>query len=112
MNKKRAIICLLIAGGLFLVGCSTNSLSSPFPDPYDAGQGHTQIAFTDLPAVCTIEIYTLSGDLVKSISETDGDGLTSWDLTNNAGEAIDSGIYNYVVKSADSNQQGKLVVTK
>ena len=88
----------------------TNSYS--FPNPYKPSDGHTTITFTNLAAQCTIRIFSLSGELVKTISESDGDGQNSWDVTNEGGEALHSGLYLYVISSTDDVKKGKLVVIR
>ena len=114
--KKVAVISYLlvtlILGG-FMAGCSTSSFdNSPFPDPYIYGEGDQEIVFIDLPAVCTIEIKTVSGDLIKTIIENDGDGEAIWDVTNEDGEKVGSGVYLYVIKSAEGERSGKIIITK
>lgn len=58
-----------------------------------------RINFLNLPGICTIRIYTESGDLVKVIEHTDGSGDEAWgDLPNEqqatrSGQRIVSGIY-------------------
>lgn len=108
------LVLAVAAAGMLLAGCSTTSTtsSSPFPDPYSVSQGHTTITFVDLPAVCTIEVYSLAGRKVRSITETDGDGESTWDVKNDAGESLVSGIYTYIIKSANDEQKGKVIITK
>jgi len=105
------LLIALILGGL-MSGCSTSFDNSPFPDPYIYGEGDQEIVFIDLPAACTIEIKTMSGDLIKTILENDGDGQASWDVTNEDGEKVGSGIYLYVIKSAEEERSGKIMITK
>ena len=76
------------------------------PNPFNIGAKNLQfigepdkIMFFDIPGVCTIKIYSESGDLVKTIEHTDGSGDESWGVlleehsTTNAGQVIVSGIY-------------------
>jgi hypothetical protein len=83
-----------------------------FPNPFKPSSGHTTVTFTNLASQCTIKIFTLSGDLVKTIQETDGDGQNTWDVKNDAGEALTSGLYLYLIKSSDDAKMGKLVIIK
>ncbi|MCH7977138.1 MAG: hypothetical protein IIC18_11395, partial [Bacteroidetes bacterium] len=39
------------------------------------------------------EVYALDGAHVRSLEEFDGDGGTPWDLTDDNGEQVPSGIY-------------------
>ncbi len=63
-----------------------------------------RVTFTNLPAAAnTIKIYTVSGDLVQTISHdgTTGTGHVSWNLMSRNGQEIVSGIYLYAVESDD-----------
>jgi flagellar hook assembly protein FlgD len=106
-------IILSLAGLLLAAGCAEKLKSNyVFPDPYLSGTGTAQITFTDLPASCTIDIYTLNGDPVRTITESDGDGQAVWDLKNGGGEQMASGIYKYVIKTGSDEKKGKLVITR
>lgn len=118
-----------------------------FPNPYkveaqwDAGavvRDH-YLWFANLPERCTIRIYTLAGDLVKSFAfdgaTYDGSSarglfnpgaeaalgapalsgsLFAWDMITDHGQAAASGLYLYAVEDAASGdvQRGKFLVLK
>ena len=77
-----------------------------------------RVTFTNLPqAVNTIQIYTVSGDLVQTISHSglDGSGHVSWNLMSRNGQEIVSGVYLYSVQSDNSSFEdfvGKFVVVR
>ena len=77
-----------------------------------------RVNFANLPeAHNTIEIFTVSGDLVETIEHdgTTGFGEASWNLISRNGQEIVSGIYLYVVQSDDSGFDdfiGKFVVVR
>ncbi|MCP4292123.1 MAG: hypothetical protein GY780_09865 [bacterium] len=77
-----------------------------------------RVTFTNLPAaVNTIEIFTVSGDLVQTIDHdgTDGEGHISWNLMSRNGQEIVSGVYLYTVHSNDGAFDdfiGKFVVVR
>jgi hypothetical protein len=101
------------------------------PNPYivfDAWEKTTEqryVKFTHLPNECTIRIYTLAGDLVKTIHHQDTHtqpldqgGTENWDFTNEspgadptrvAGQLVASGVYVYHVESPVGEATGKLV---
>ncbi len=83
-----------------------------FPNPFKPSSGHTIITFTNLAAQCTIRVYSVSGELVKTIQETDGDGQKTWDVKNESGEGLRSGLYLYVISSSADTKKGKLVVIR
>jgi hypothetical protein len=95
------------------------------PNPYRAGSvfdnpgGEVEIGrkiwFLNLPPRARIKIYTVSGDLVRTLEHHDPvDGKLPWDVLSDYGRAIASGLYVYVVENLDSGeiQRGKLVIIK
>jgi len=76
-----------------------------------------QIHFGNLPRVCKIRIYTLSGDLVKMIDHYYPDGgpgsqEETWNIITRNTQITVSGIYIWHVKSDMGEQLGKLVIIK
>jgi hypothetical protein len=74
-----------------------------------------RIHFANLPRVCRISIYTLDGDLVISFDHNFPDGgprssHDTWDLITRNTQAPVSGLYYWVVESAERTQIGKLVI--
>jgi len=98
---------------------------SVVPNPYRGGsyfdtQGADpelgrKIWFVNLPPRCSVKIFTLSGDLVRTLEHDDpNDGKEPWDVLSDYGRAIATGLYIYVVENKDSGevQRGKLVIIK
>ena len=107
---------------------------SVYPNPYRIDGGYAKagyenrdrlksaartriINFANLPNVCTIRIYTVSGDLVSQIDHNDPDGSPmsqheSWNLISRNTQAVVTGIYLWHVQSAMGEQVGKLVIIK
>jgi len=102
-----------------------------FPNPYRLdgnyyphyeikdGNFDKRLRFINLPPKCTIRIYTLDGDLVRTLQhDQEGDDLNAtyhyWDLVSRNTQAVVSGIYLYTVedKETDEVQVGKFVVIK
>ncbi len=83
-----------------------------YPVPFKPGEGHTTITFTNLASECTIRVYTISGSLVASLNETDGDGQYSWNVKNSDGFDLVSGIYMYHIRSANDVKVGKIMVVR
>ncbi len=110
MNKLIILFCCL----LLVAGCSTSvsDPDKPFPNLYKPSEGDTQITFTDLSSTCAIEIYTLSGERVRTILENDGDGQAVWDVKNDSGNELSSGVYLYIISNAGGEKRGKIVLTK
>ena len=64
-----------------------------FPNPFRADQHAGRVVIAGLPRTAAIEVYALDGAHVRSLEEFDGDGGTPWDLTDDNGEQVPSGIY-------------------
>lgn len=88
------------------------SSAHAFPNPFKPSDGHTTVTFTDLGSVSTIKVFNLTGDLVKTIIETDGDGVATWNVKNEAGGDLASGLYYYVIRSGNDVKKGKLVIIR
>jgi hypothetical protein len=87
------------------------------PDPYfessmaENAPGKAYLEFTKLPDRCTIRIYTLTGDLVKTI-EHNGAGTEAWDLQSSNAERVASGVYLFHVDSPYGQRIGRFAVIK
>lgn len=80
--------------------------------------GYSRIAFHFIPAVCTIRIYTVDGDIVATVDhELNADGTAShsaeWYLVSDSDQYVVSGIYVYVVRTPDGQAEaGKLIIIR
>lgn len=105
-----------------------------YPNPYRVDGGYSQmgfenrgrmnwaereraIYFANLPNPCTISIYSLDGDLIRTIEHNEpassGNLSTSkWDLISRNMQATVSGLYYWVVESEYGNQIGKLMIIR
>ncbi len=107
----------MLANNPFVTGISeTNAFSSNFktyayPNPFE---NNVNIGyFLDAPSDVTIEVYSVFGELVKSIRNTvepAGSHEITWDGKNTAGSKLANGSYVYVVKSANKQCFGKLIL--
>jgi hypothetical protein len=61
-------------------------------------------------STATLKVYTLDGRLVKTITKNDNTDKMVWDLNNDKGSSIASGIYLYVITGNGGNKKGKLAV--
>jgi hypothetical protein len=71
-----------------------------------------KIYFMNLPSKCTVRVYTIAGDLVRTLEHNDVTfGALGWDLTGEAGVQVASGIYVYHVDAPDYGEKiGKFAV--
>lgn len=89
------------------------------PNPYVIGEGYSlpgesdKIQFVNIPNPCTIRIYTLRGDLVKTIKVEEGDGaIADWDQVTDFGQFVESGIYLFHVDSPVGSKVGKFAIVR
>ncbi|HVO33790.1 MAG TPA: T9SS type A sorting domain-containing protein, partial [Elusimicrobiota bacterium] len=94
-----------------LVAASTTG-ARVYPDPWRANQQpDIPITFDQMTTQGTLKIFTVSGHLVRSMPISNG--LARWDLTNDSGDKVGSGIYLYLVTSADDSQtRGKFAIIR
>jgi hypothetical protein len=70
-----------------------------FPNPYygvnseELNKYNRFVTFTHLPAKATIRIFNLAGILVKTINKDDAGQYQRWDLANESGLPVASGLY-------------------
>jgi hypothetical protein len=105
-----------------------------YPNPYRISDDYAQIGFenrdrtksseraraihfANLPAVCKIRIYTVSGDLVQEIDHYYPEGGPEsmhdiWNVISKNTQAVVTGIYIWEVSSKMGQQLGKLVIIK
>ena len=80
---------------------------------YDINAINEGIQFVNIPNPCTIRIYSMRADLVKTIDVNEGSGaIASWDLVTDYGQIAKSGIYLYHIDYKDGNKIGKFAVVK
>ena len=90
------------------------------PNPYiahysamvETGEGESILEFQKVPDKCTIRIYTLAGDLVKTIDHDDGSGTARWDLMSKDNIQVASGIYLFHVESSYGEHLGRFAVIR
>jgi len=90
------------------------------PNPYivrnawERSRDYSRIAFTHLPDKCTIRIYTLSGDLLRTLEHDSPalDGNENWDLLTKNNQKIAAGVYIYHVDSEYGEKIGKFAVVR
>ena len=99
------------------MGKSQLDLIKAVPNPYFAHSSYelTQFArvvkFTHLPAQCTIRLFNLAGDLVRTIEKNDGTSQATWNLQTENGLPIGSGIYVYHITAGSlGTKVGKVAI--
>lgn len=71
------------------------------------------IQFINVPNPCTIRIYTIRGDLVKTINHNDGSGIALWNQQTDYGQFVGSGVYVYHIEGPEGQTKiGKLGIVR
>lgn len=79
------------------------------------GRGDRRIDFIHLPAECTVRIYTVTGQLIKTLYKEYGasDGTLTWNLVTDDGMDCAYGMYIYHIDAGDIGEHiGKFVIIK
>ncbi len=77
-----------------------------YPNPYKINGEGKWIKFVNIPPNSTVQIYTVSGENVISLS-TQAGSRVAWDGKNKRGQEVSTGIYYYVI----INKSSKEIVT-
>lgn len=84
-----------------------------YPNPFNPGI-HDKITFAKVTKTATIRIFTIAGELVKTIDVAPAhSGQPTWDGKNEDGRNLASGIYIYVITTEEGYKaKGKIGVIK
>ncbi len=101
------------SANIFLISASAGTGATPriYPNPWrqDKHQGDPMI-FDQMNLNSTVKIFTVSGHLVRTLNAPAG-GVV-WDLTNDSGDRVASGLYIYLITSDGSTTRGKLAIIR
>jgi hypothetical protein len=102
--------------GLSTVTADNNKLKEALdlinvvPNPYYAFSEYertrldTRVKITNLPDVCTIKIYNISGKLIRTFKKDNPVTSLDWDMKNSKGIPIASGVYLIHVEVPDAGE--------
>ncbi len=90
------------------------------PNPYNpkglAGQqvfpGAPRVQFVNLPSKASVDIYTSSGDLIRTLKHDGETDSIDWDLKNDNGKDAASGIYFFYVQASGETTTGRFVIVR
>ncbi|MFH1723099.1 MAG: fibronectin type III domain-containing protein [Elusimicrobiota bacterium] len=81
--------------------------------PYSPGDPDSGIIFDNLPASVEIKVYTLTGQLVAGFGSGSSGNKLRWDVRNDGGEDVASGLYFAVISgSGESPVVKKLLIVR
>jgi hypothetical protein len=95
------------------------------PNPFRQHSGlvgkgeELRMEFVNIPALCTIRIYSLAGELVREITHDDGSGSETWGSIEKLDYQVNRwmlyvspGVYVYHVESKVPGQEGDIYIGK
>ena len=95
------------------------------PNPFRQQSGYAEpaeakrLAFVNIPGLCTIRIYTLMLDLVKTLEHTNNGGIQTWGsqsgkdyMLTDFAQNIQPAIYIYRIESHVPGHEGESSVGK
>jgi hypothetical protein len=71
-----------------------------------------RIVFTNIPQQAVIKLYDITGVMVRSIEKNSHLPSVEWNLKNDGGKIVASGVYIYIIKSGTQERRGKVVFLK
>ncbi len=83
----------------------------PYPNPFRVSEGHTNITFTNLPPESRLTVATVSGNIVRRIEGIGPDNWV-WDVRNDDGKVLASGVYLYVIEFKNGYSRDKFMVIR
>lgn len=84
---------------------------------YDWNENKRVLKFINLPNICTIRVFSLAGDLIRTIQHDGGGGTFprgdhDMPLVSESNRALASGVYLFTVESEFGTQVGKFVIIR
>ena len=99
--------------GIFAVIQSNFEGTHIYPNPFKPSIGHTKIFFTNLTTHTKIMIFNTAGELVYEEEKDTPTGELSWNVKNNEGKKIASGVYIYLITNDHGHtKRGKLAIVR
>ncbi|MCB1058690.1 MAG: S8 family serine peptidase [Calditrichaeota bacterium] len=85
-----------------------------YPNPFKGrgAAGGNGVYFAALPTTATIRIFSIDGALLRKIEHNGATGFAEWDLRNDSGDAVSSGVYIYTIESNGDKVAGKIAVAR
>ncbi|MDD5688162.1 MAG: T9SS type A sorting domain-containing protein [Elusimicrobia bacterium] len=83
-----------------------------YPNPYNPRKNVQGLTIVGLTTNAKVKIYTISGELIREIEGSDGDGSVVWDGKNGNGKIVASGIYIGYIKDTTGVKKVKIAVEK
>ncbi|MFP4544649.1 MAG: S8 family serine peptidase [Candidatus Kapaibacterium sp.] len=87
----------------FVFAGDDNENAYVYPNPVKRSKAKIAY-FANLTDRAEVVILTLTGELVNTLQESDGNGGVEWDLRDRHGNTVDTGIYLFMVKEYENGE--------
>jgi hypothetical protein len=79
---------------------------------YEQNQFNRVVRFMNLPETCTVRIFNLAGELVRTLQKTDPtSSVLNWDLLTENRLPVASGVYIFHVEAPGAGQTvGRMII--
>lgn len=105
-------VSVTVTGNVPPVLPEVTEMRNAYPNPFKAN-GSTNIEVSlKAGETGTLTIYNVQGQLVKTVSLTEGNHMVNWNGRDSRGNACGSGIYFYKLSTQSMNQTKKMVIVK
>ncbi len=111
-EAKRSLDNVAVVPNPYVV---TSSFETPPLSVFSAGRGERRLFFINLPEQCTIRIYTVAGELIRTLEHNNSllNGAEPWDLLTSEGLDVSYGIYVYHLDAGTLGEKvGKFAIIK
>ncbi len=83
-----------------------------FPNPYIADYGNGFITFAHLINGTSVKIVTCQGQVIRTLTDENNNGTVYWDLKDENGNDVASGVYVFFLFHSGKQRKGKLAIVR
>jgi len=103
---------LFSSGNRISLAREAENLDNIFVYPQPASANQDWLGFANVAPNTRIDIFDLSGRKIISLSESEGHGGIRWNLTNDQGDKVATGIYLFHARVDDQTKIGKFTIVR
>lgn len=105
-------VSVTVTGNVPPVLPEVTTMRNAYPNPFKANGSTTIEVSLKAGDTGSLTIYNVQGQLVKTVSLTEGTHMVNWNGRDSRGNACGSGIYFYKLSTQSMNQTKKMVIVK
>jgi hypothetical protein len=105
-------VSVTVTGNVPPVLPEVTEMRNAYPNPFKANSSTNIEVSLKAGDTGTLTIYNVQGQLVKTVSLTEGNHMVNWNGRDSRGNACGSGIYFYKLSTQSMNQTKKMVIVK